>query len=81
MAAKDGSFSFDFEGVYTNVVPNKTFEYAMADGRKVKVEFAADGGKTRVRETFDPESQNPIDMQRAGWQAILENFRRHVESN
>ncbi|MEJ1237030.1 SRPBCC family protein [Chryseolinea sp. T2] len=81
MAAKDGSFSFDFEGVYTNVVPKKTFEYAMADGRKVKVDFAADGSKTRVTETFDPESQNPIDMQRAGWQAILENYRRHVESN
>lgn len=81
MAAKDGSFSFDFEGVYTKVVPNKTFEYAMADGRKVKVDFESDGNNTRIRETFDPETQNPIDMQRAGWQAILENYRRHVESN
>ncbi|MGC3943025.1 MAG: SRPBCC family protein [Chryseolinea sp.] len=81
MAAKDGSFSFDFEGVYTNVVPNKTFEYVMPDGRKVRVDFVADGGKTRIKETFDPETQNPVDMQRAGWQAILENYRRHVESN
>lgn len=81
MAAKDGSFSFDFEGVYTNVVPNKVVEYAMSDGRKVKVDFEADGNSTRIRETFDPETENPIDMQRAGWQAILENYRRHVESN
>ena len=81
MAAKDGSFSFDFEGVYTSVVPNKSFEYAMADGRTVKVTFDSHGGKTKVTETFDPETQNPIDMQRAGWQAILENYRKHVESN
>jgi len=81
MAAKDGSFSFDFEGVYTNVVPNKSFEYAMADGRTVNVAFSADGPKTKVTETFDPESQNSLDMQRAGWQAILENYRKHVESN
>jgi uncharacterized protein YndB with AHSA1/START domain len=81
MAAKDGSFSFDFEGVYTNVVPNKVVEYAMSDGRKVKVDFEADGNSTRIRETFDPETENPIDMQRAGWKAILENYRRHVESN
>lgn len=81
MAAKDGSFSFDFEGVYTNVVPNKVVEYAMSDGRKVKVDFEADGNSTRIRETFDPETENSIDMQRAGWQAILENYRRHVESN
>ena len=81
MAAKDGSFSFDFEGVYTNVIPNKLFEYAMPDGRKVKVAFSAEGNKTKVVETFDPETENPIDMQRAGWQAILDNYRKHVESN
>ena len=81
MAAKDGSFSFDFEGVYTNVVRNKEFEYEMADGRKVKVEFLPDGNTTKVIETFDPEKENAVDMQRAGWQAILENYRKHVESN
>lgn len=80
MAAKDGSFSFDFEGVYTDVVPHQSFEYAMSDGRKVKVVFTAEGDKTRVTETFDPETENDIEMQRAGWQAILENFRKHSES-
>lgn len=80
MAAKDGSFSFDFEGVYTSVIPNKSFEYVIADGRTVRVEFIQEGNGTRIRETFDPENQNPIDMQRAGWQAILENYRKHVES-
>jgi uncharacterized protein YndB with AHSA1/START domain len=81
MAAKDGSFSFDFEGTYTNVIPNESFEYAMSDGRKAKVTFSADGNKTKVVETFDPETTNSIEMQRAGWQAILDNYRKHVESN
>lgn len=80
MAAKDGSFSFDFEGVYTSVVPNKSFEYVIADGRTVKVDFLQEANGTRIKETFDPENENPIDMQRAGWQAILENYRKHVES-
>ena len=81
MAAKDGSFTFDFEGIYTNVIPNESFEYAMSDGRRVKVAFLADGNKTKVVETFDPETANPVEMQRAGWQAILDNYRKHVESN
>ena len=81
MAAKDGSFSFDFEGVYTNVQTNKVIEYVMADGRKVKVVFAADGNETKVTETFDAENMHPLDVQRAGWQAILENFRKHTEGN
>ena len=81
MAAKDGSFSFDFEGTYTNVIPNESFEYAMSDGRKAKVTFSADGNKTKVVETFDPETTNSVEMQRAGWQAILDNYRKHVESN
>ena len=81
MAAKDGSFSFDFEGVYTNVQTNKVIEYVMPDGRKVKVVFAADGNETKVTETFDAENMHPLDVQRAGWQAILENFRKHTEGN
>ena len=81
MAAKDGSFSFDFEGVYTSVVPNKSIAYAMPDSRQVKVEFTTQGTGTKVTETFDPESENSLDMQRAGWQAILDNYRKHVESN
>ena len=81
MAAKDGSFSFDFEGVYTTVQPNKLIEYVMSDGRKVKVVFSENGNETKITETFDPETENPLDMQRGGWQAILDNFRKHTESN
>lgn len=81
MAAKDGSFSFDFEGVYTNVVPNKLIEYVMSDGRKAKVQFAANENETKITETFDPETENPLDMQRDGWQAILNNFKKYTEAN
>ena len=81
MAAKDGSVSFDFEGVYTKVEPNKAIEYTMSDGRKVKIAFSAEGNATHVTETFEAESENPIDMQRAGWQAILNNFKAHTEKN
>lgn len=81
MAAKDGSMSFDFEGVYTNVQPNSIIAYAMSDGREVKILFSAVGTQTRVVETFDPEGQNPIEMQRAGWQAILDNFKKYTEMN
>lgn len=80
MAAKDGSVSFEFGGVYSNVKPNSLIEYAMEDGRKVKIVFEAQGDKTQVTETFDPESTNPIEMQRAGWQAILDNFRKYTET-
>lgn len=81
MAAKDGSMSFDFEGVYTNVENHKIIEYAMSDGRKVKVTFAAEGNNTQVIETFDAENTHPIEMQRGGWQAILDNFRKYTEAN
>lgn len=81
MAAKDGSVSFDFGGEYTNVVQHERIESRLGDGRQVKVLFEAlPSGQTRVTEEFDPENVNPIEMQRAGWQAILENFRKHVES-
>jgi uncharacterized protein YndB with AHSA1/START domain len=81
MAAKDGSVSFDFGGVYANVEPHKLIEYTIADGRKVKVTFAGEGNSTKVVETFDPESQNPIEMQRGGWQAILDSFKSYTETN
>ena len=81
MAAKDGSFSFDFEGVYSNVKEYALIEYAMADGRTVKIEFSGDDNTTEVVEEFVPESQNPIEMQRGGWQAILDNFKKYVEAN
>jgi uncharacterized protein YndB with AHSA1/START domain len=81
MAAKDGSFSFDFGGVYSNVEKHKLIEYAMSDGRKVRIVFTSEGNKTKVTETFDPENENPIEMQRGGWQAILDNFKKHTEQN
>jgi uncharacterized protein YndB with AHSA1/START domain len=80
MAAKDGSFSFDFGGVYDNVEKHKLIEYKMEDGRQVKITFSSNGNETKVVETFDPESQNSIEMQRGGWQAILDNFKKHAES-
>lgn len=81
MAAKDGSFSFDFEGVYTKVENHKKIEYALADGRTVQIVFEADGYTTKITETFDPENQNPIEMQRGGWQSILDNFKKYTEEN
>lgn len=80
MAAKDGSVSFDFEGVYTNVEPLKKIEYTMSDGRKAAVSFIAHGNATEISETFEPESENPLEMQRGGWQAILNNFKKYTES-
>lgn len=81
MAAKDGSFSFDFEGTYTRVEKNKVIEYVMSDGRGVSVTFAPEGSGTRVVETFDPEAENSPEMQRDGWQAILDNFRKYTEAH
>lgn len=80
MEAKDGSVGFDFEGTYTRVVPEKTIAYRMSDGREVEVEFLERDGGVLVKETFDAETENPPELQRQGWQAILENFGRHVES-
>jgi uncharacterized protein YndB with AHSA1/START domain len=81
MEAKDGSFGFDFGGVYDNVKPYEIIDYTMGDGRTVKVRFSKEGDKTKVVETFEPESANPIEMQRGGWQAILDNFKKYVEAN
>ena len=77
MAAKDGSVSFDFEGVYTNIQHHKLIEYTMADGRKVSIRFSNTGKETRVIETFEAESENPFEMQRGGWQAIINNFKKY----
>lgn len=81
MAAKDGSFSFDFEGIYTRVDAPDVIEYTLLDDRKVKVLFSDEGGQTRVVETFDMENTHPEEMQRAGWQAILDNFKKYVEGH
>ena len=79
MEAKDGSAGFDFEGEYTRVVPRERVDYRMADGRDVRVDFVERDDGVLVRNTFDAESENPPEAQREGWQAILDNFGRHVE--
>ncbi|MHB1330363.1 MAG: SRPBCC family protein [Minisyncoccota bacterium] len=80
MEAKDGSAGFDFEGVYTDVVEHQKISYKMDDGREVNVIFENPEGSTRVVVTFDPESENPADFQKEGWQAILNNFKQYAES-
>jgi len=79
MAAKDGSVSFDFMGIYDEIVSEKLIAYHMADNRKVEVTFRSIGNTTEVIEIFDPENQNPLEMQQAGWQMILNNFKKHAE--
>ncbi|PWU04303.1 MAG: activator of HSP90 ATPase [Bacteroidetes bacterium] len=81
MEAKDGSFGFDFEAIYDKIVPGESFTYTMPDGRVVDVKFEGKGNDTDVEVTFDPETQNPIEMQRGGWQAILDNYKKYTESN
>lgn len=82
MAAKDGSSKFDFTGIYTLVTPNDRIEYVMdgEDRRQVLARFESEGDTTKVTETFDMEHENSEELQRAGWQAILENFKKHVEA-
>lgn len=79
MEAKDGSMGFDFEGTYTKVVANELIEYRMDDGREAAVCFSREPEGTRIRVDFDPESENPTEMQQQGWQAILDSFGRYVE--
>ena len=80
MEAKDGSMGFDFGGVYDEVKNNEYIEYTMGDGRKVQVSFAAKGNTTAIVEKFEAEEMNPVEMQRGGWQAILDNFKNYTES-
>jgi|SRR3989344_1138531 len=81
MAAKDGSAGFDFKGTYTAVKEHELIEYDMdGDSRHVKVEFSETSEGVKVIVTFDPENENPIDMQKDGWQAISGNFKKYVES-
>jgi uncharacterized protein YndB with AHSA1/START domain len=79
MAAKDGSFSFDFAGVYTQVVKNELIEYTLNDDRKVKIVFSGRDNEVRITETFEAEDTNPLEMQQGGWQAILDNFKKYAE--
>ncbi|RYG53509.1 MAG: polyketide cyclase, partial [Chitinophagaceae bacterium] len=80
MEAKDGSFGFDFGGIYDDVQENKRIAYTLGDNRKTTIEFILQGNQTRIVEIFEAENQNDIEMQRGGWQAILDNFRKYTES-
>jgi uncharacterized protein YndB with AHSA1/START domain len=79
MEAKDGSFGFDFAGTYTKIVPHERIDYRFGD-RDGTVEFVPDGSGVMVRSTFDAETEHPVEQQRDGWQAILNNFAKHVEA-
>jgi uncharacterized protein YndB with AHSA1/START domain len=80
MAAKDGSFQFDFEGIFSEIVPQEKIAYALGDGRKVMITFSTiNDNEILVTESFDPEDENTHELQAAGWQAILNNFKKYVE--
>ena len=81
MEAKDKSFGFDFGGVYDDVQINKYIEYTLGDDRKVQITFSGNGHETKVSETFEAEDTNSTEMQRGGWQAILDNFKKYTESH
>ncbi len=81
MEAKDGSFGFDFEGTYYEIASQKKISYTLDDGRKVTTTFQGLEEKTKVTTTFDAETENPVEMQREGWQAILDNFKKYTENN
>ena len=80
MEAKDGSFGFDFEGTYTAVDLHKRIEYDMADGRIAKISFLKEGNGCKIIESFEAETENPEEMQKGGWQAILNSFKKYAEA-
>ena len=81
MEAKDGSLGFDFGGVFDLVNPNQQLNYTMDDGRKVNISFSAAAGETKIVQTFEAENENSLELQRAGWQGILNSFKNYIESN
>ena len=81
MEAKDGSMGFDFFGFYTDVQINKHIAYTLEDDRKVEIFFIEEGNQTKVVETFETENINSTELQRAGWQAILDNFKKYTEAH
>lgn len=80
MEAKDGSFGFDFEAIFNEVIAPEKLSYTMLDGRTCEIVFKKSEDKTRVTVSFDPENMNPEDIQRDGWQAILNNFKKYAEN-
>ena len=81
MEAKDGSFGFEFEATYDEINNGESFTYTMPDGRQVTIAFKQEGDATKVDVTFDVEDQNSVEMQKHGWQAILDNFKKYTEAN
>ena len=81
MEAKDGTFGFDFWGIYDVIKPNETIEYTAGDGRKVKISFTQKGEETLIVQDFEAENVNSIEQQKTGWQTILDNFKQYVEAN
>ena len=80
MAAKDGSFSFDFWGIYDDILENELIMYTMGDGRKATITFASNGDVTEVVTNFEPEQENSLELQQGGWQAILNSFKNYTET-
>lgn len=81
MEAKDGSMGFDFFGTYDVVKPQELIAYTLGDGRKVEITFMYQGNETKVMEIFDAEGTHSVEMQQAGWQAILDNFKKYTEKS
>jgi uncharacterized protein YndB with AHSA1/START domain len=81
MAAKDGTMQFDFTGIFDEVLTEELLLITLGDNRKMKVSFASIGDVTEVVESFEPETQNSIELQQQGWQAILTSFKKYVEAN
>lgn len=81
MEAKDGSFGFDFSGIYDEVKTNELIRYTLDDGRKVDIRFSGVGNETSVVESFEAEGENSVEMQKGGWQSILDNFKKYAEAD
>lgn len=81
MEARDGSMGFDFYGTYDEIIPKQLIAYTLGDGRKARILFdEINNNSVKITETFEAENQNPVELQKGGWQAILDNFKKHVES-
>lgn len=79
MEAEDGSFGFDFWGIYDEIIPYEKIAYTLGDNRKVEIRFKSEENSVIVEEDFETEDENTVELQRAGWQAILDNFKKHTE--
>jgi uncharacterized protein YndB with AHSA1/START domain len=81
MEAKDGSMGFDFYGIYDAIKTNELIEYTLGDERKVSISFVTENGITKITETFEAETVNAVELQKNGWQEILDNFKKYSEAN